>query len=152
MTEVCLLGPEGRNLRAELLSYETARSALQPYDLREPFENALAVETVSLGAAVSLLNDLDWYLARVAEGVLVREPSVDEAEWLSRDLAEAVRDGAVEPEETGEYLKVYGLEDDTLVEPMYVTRRDGTVPDYDLRAVQETVLVRVTEDEFAGPG
>lgn len=151
MTEVCLLGPEGHTLRAELLSYETARSALQPYDLREPFENSLAIETVSLGAAVSLLNDLDWYLARVAESVLVREPSVDQEEWLSRGLAEDIRDGEVEPEESSDYLKVYGVEDGSLVEPMYVTRRDGTVPEYDLRDVQETVVVRVTESEFSGP-
>lgn len=150
MTEVCLLGPEDANIRAELLAYETARSALRPYDLTEPFENAIAVETVSLGAAMSLLNDLDWYLARVAKEVFVRDPSISADEWLSRDLARAVRTGDIDPEATDSYLKVYGLEDGRLVEPMFVTRRDGEIPTYDLRDVSETVLVRVSDDEF-GP-
>ena len=150
MTQVCLLGPPDSNIRAELLAYETARSALQPYDIDEPFENSIAVETVSLGAAISLLNDLDWYLARVSESAFVLEPSVSEEEWLSRKLARKVRNGELEAEETAQYLEVYGLEDGALVEPMYVTRRDGQMPEYDLREVEETVVVRVTESEFGG--
>ena len=44
---------------------------------------------------------------------------------------------------------MYGVEDGALVEPMYVTRRpDGTVPEYDLRPVSETVVVRVTAEAF----
>ena len=151
MTRVCLLGAEDSNIRGDLLAYETARSALQPYDLSEPFENSVDVETVRLGAAISLLNDLDWYLARVADAVLVLEPSVSEEEWLSRSLARAVRNDEVAPAETDEYLKIYGLEGRSLVEPMIVTRRDGSVPDYDLRDVDDTVVVRVTESEFGGP-
>lgn len=150
MTQVCLLGSPETNIRAELLAYETARSALQPYDLDEPFEHSIAVETVSLGAAISLLNDLDWYLARVSEAAFVLEPSVSEEEWLSRALAGDVRNSDVEPEETAEYLMVYGIEDGALVEPMYVTRRDGEIPEYDLRDVEDTVVVRVTESEFGG--
>ncbi|USZ68178.1 DUF5804 family protein [Halorussus salilacus] len=151
MTRVCLVGSAGVDLRTELVSRETAREALSTYDLREPFDNSLALETISLGSAVALLNDLNWYLVRFADDALVLEPSVSETEWLSRDLAAAVRDGAVDPETTDEYLKVYGLtEDGELVEPMFLTRRDGEMPDYDLRDVADTVVVRVTESEFGG--
>lgn len=150
MTRVCLVGSSDVNLAYELLSRETARAALATYDLREPFENALALETVSVGAAVSLLNDLDWYLARFVDEALVLDPSVDEEEWLSRSLAEAVRTGAVDPAETGDRLKVYGVLDGRLVEPMYLARTDGRMPEYDLREVDDTVLVRVTDAEFRG--
>ena len=151
MTRVCLVGSEDVRLRGELLSRETAREALATYDLREPYRNTVGVETISLGAAVALCNDLDWYLVRFADDAFVLEPSVSETEWLSRDLAEAVRDGAIAPEATDEYLKVYGLTDDEeLVEPMFLTRRDGEIPDYDLREVADTVVVRVTESEFGG--
>jgi hypothetical protein len=109
MTQVCLVGSEGVNLRYELLSRETARNALATYDLQEPFANTVAVDTVSLGAAVSLLNDLNWYLVRFADGAFVRDPSISEAEWLSRDLAAAIRDDDVAPEDTGRFLKVYGI-------------------------------------------
>ncbi|QLH84056.1 DUF5804 family protein [Halosimplex pelagicum] len=189
MTRVCLVGSDDVNLRYELLSRETARDALATYDLREPFENSVGLETVSLGAAVALLNDLNWYLVRFADEAMVLEPSVSETEWLSRDLAAAVRDDAVDPDEVARFCKIYGLEpvsaDDgadrdgedgdpgpdgdsetgadgepgggvggdpadrkRLVEPMYVTRTGGDVPDYDLRDVEETVVERVTESEF----
>jgi len=133
----------------ELLSRETAREALSTYERHAPFENSLAVDTVSLGAAVSLCNDLNWYLARFVDLALIREPSVSETEWVSRALATAIRDGDVDPGATGDRLAVYGVDDGRVVEPMYVTRRpDGTVPDYDLRAVEATVTVRVTGAEF----
>ncbi|AZH25236.1 DUF5804 family protein [Haloplanus aerogenes] len=148
MTQVCLVGADDVDLRYELLSRETARAALATYDLHEPFANTVAVDTVSLGAAVSLLNDLNWYLVRFADRALVREPSISTSEWLSRDLAERVRDGDVPPEETDIYLQVYGLDGDDLVEPMYATRVDGRIPEYDLRDVDDTLVVRVTEDEF----
>ncbi|MFB6092786.1 MAG: DUF5804 family protein [Haloquadratum sp.] len=151
MTRVCFVGADDVDVQYELFSRETAREALATYDRYHPFENSLAVDTVSLGAAVSLCNDLNWYLVRFVDLTLVREPSVASEEWLSRALAEAVRDGDVRPEETGERLAVYGVEEGRLVEPMYVTRRpDGTVPDYDLRPVDETVVVRVTAEEFGG--
>lgn len=175
MTRVCLLGDPGVNLQYELLSRETSREALATYDIERPFENALAVRTVSVGAAVSLLNDLQWYLVRFVDGAIVQEPSVSDEEWLSRDLAEALRNGAVDPDETGEYLKVYGLERpeteapepaagdgeaastvggaayaaDRLVEPLYVRRTDGEVPEYDLREVDDTLVVRLTAEEFS---
>ncbi|MFC4549144.1 MULTISPECIES: DUF5804 family protein [Halorussus] len=157
MTRVCLVGSEEVELRTELLSRETAREALSTYELGEPFENCLAVDTISLGSAVALLNDLNWYLVRFVDDALVLEPSVSETEWLSRKLAREVRDGEIAPEETDEYLKVYGLTEPDevrglghLVEPMYLTRRDGEIPEYDLRDVADTVVVRVTESEFGG--
>lgn len=172
MAQVCLVGKEELNLRYELLSRETARDALVAYDLQEPFANAVAVDTVSLGAAVALLNDLEWYLVRFVAQALVYEPSVSGSEWLSRALAAAIRNDEVAPDETGRFLKVFGVvtpEDSTirsgggrerdgeqeseagpprLVEPMLVTRTGETIPEYDLREVDDTVIVRVTESEF----
>lgn len=148
MTRVCIVGSEDVNLRYELLSRETSRAALSTYDLDEPFFNSLAVDTVSLGAAVSLLNDLNWYLVRFADRSLVLEPSIDPDEWLSRDLARAVRDGRVDPAETGEYVAIFGVEDGELVEPMFASRVEGGLPDYDLRDVHRTVVVRLTAAEF----
>ncbi|MFB6308419.1 MAG: DUF5804 family protein [Haloarculaceae archaeon] len=161
MTQVCLVGSEDVNLRYELLSRETARDALATYDLREPFANTVAVETVSLGSAVALLNDLDWYLVRFADAAFVREPSISDEEWLSRELATAVRDDDIEPAETDRFLRIYGVEptDDeeteasaesppALVEPMLVTRTGDSIPEYDLRPVEDTVVVRVTKSEF----
>ena len=150
MTRVCLLGDPDVELSYELLSRETARDALATYDIEEPFENSVAVDTVSLGAAVSLLNDLDWYLVRFVEEALVLEPSVADDEWLSRELAREVRDGDVPPEETDQRLKVFGLVDGRPVEPLFVRRRQGETPEYDLRDVDETVTVRVSESEFSG--
>ncbi len=148
MTRVCLVGKEDVELRYELVSRETSREALATYDLREPYENTVAVETVSLGAAVSLLNDLAWYLVRFVDESLVFDPSIDDEEWLSRALAEAVRDGEVAPEETGRHLKVYGVDDGALREPMFVARTGPELPEYDLHEVDETLVVRVTEAEF----
>jgi hypothetical protein len=182
MTRVCLLGSDEYTLQYELLSRETARNALATYDLREPFENAVGIDTVSLGAAVALLNDLDWYRRRFVRESLVLEPSVTDAEWLSRELATAIRDDEVSPRDSARFLKVYGVEypdsagdgvadsddgysvaDDSdrsedamrdsdrpprLVEPMFVTRTGDTLPDYDLRDVEETLVERVTESEF----
>lgn len=153
MTRVCLVGNDDVDLRFELFSRETSREALATYDIDRPFENTIAVETVSLGAAVAFCNDLNWYLVRFVDDVLVREPSIDDEEWLSRDLATAIRNDRVEPEVTGEPLKIYGVERDhpaepgRLVEPLYARRVDGDVPEYDLRDVDETVVVRISEDE-----
>jgi len=150
VTRVCLIGADDVDLQYELLSRETARAALSTYDLSEPFDNSLGLETVSLGAAVSLLNDLNWYLVRFVDHALINESSISNDEWLSRELATAVRDRKLPPEETDQLLCVFGLEDNRLVEPMYVTRRTDSVPSYDLRDVEETVVVRVAESEFTG--
>ncbi|MDL5361025.1 DUF5804 family protein [Halalkalicoccus sp. NIPERK01] len=148
MTTVCIVGKPDVDVRFELLSRETAREALATHDVSVPWENTISVETVSLGGAVSLLNDLNWYLVRFAEAAFVAEPSISDDEWLSRELAERVRDNETDPEETDRFLAVYGVEEGRLVEPMYVTRRDGEVPGYDLREVEETVVVRVAQGEF----
>lgn len=169
MTQVCLVGSDDVNLRYELLSRETARNALVTYDLREPFENTVRIQTVSLGAAVALLNDLNWYLVRFADAAFVNEPSVSESEWLSREAATAIREDELTPADTGRFLKVYGVvtEDGEegeengeppeapvedrpprLVDPMLLTRTGETIPEYDLRAVDDTLVVRVTESEF----
>lgn len=153
MTQVCILGEEAVTLQYELLSRETAREALATYDLREPFANTVAVETVSLGAAVALLNDLNWYLVRFAAAAFVREPSIDEAEWLSRELATAVREDSVRPEETDRYAAIYGVEPTgdgppRLVEPLFAARTAGDLPAYDLRDVTDTVVVRLTAEEY----
>ncbi|CAJ52695.1 DUF5804 family protein [Haloquadratum walsbyi] len=155
MTVVCLLGEQGTDVQYELLSRETAREALMTYSFAEPFRNSLAVETVSLGAAVSLCNDLDWYLLRFVDQAIIREPSITSDEWLSRSLATAVRDEQIPPSKTGERLAIYGVVDGSPTEPMYVTRRAKTedssyktLPSYDLRQVEETVVVRVTANEF----
>ncbi|WP_256299997.1 DUF5804 family protein [Haloarchaeobius salinus] len=156
MTDVCLIGSSDVVLRYELLSRETAREALSTYDLWEPYENSLALRTVSLGAAVSLLNDLDWYIVRFVDEVLVREPSVDDEEWLSRGLATQVRNDAVAPADTDQFCKLYGLLEPEEgppepVEPLFAQRVDGELPTYDLRPeVEETMVVRVSEEEFAG--
>ncbi|MFB6211838.1 MAG: DUF5804 family protein [Halobacteriales archaeon] len=157
MTRVCLLGNDGTDLRAELMAYETARNALAQYAIDEPFANAIAVETISLGAAVSLLNDLNWYLVRLVDDALVLEPSIAPDEWLSRELATAIRNEAVDPAETGTMLKVFGVKDaDTegarpiLTEPMFLRRVDGSIPSYDLADVDDTLIVRVTTEEFQG--
>jgi hypothetical protein len=71
MTRVCLVGKEDVELRYELVSRETAREALATYELTEPYHNTVAVETVSLGGAVALLNDLNWYLVRFVDEALV---------------------------------------------------------------------------------
>jgi hypothetical protein len=148
MTRVCLVGDEGVELRYELVSRETSREALATYDLREPYRNTVALETVSLGAAVALLNDLNWYLVRFADEALVLEPSITDSEWLSRALAEAVRSDEVAPGETGRFLKVFGVDDGGLLEPMFVTRTGPELPEYDLHDVEDTFVVRVTEAEF----
>ncbi len=152
MTRVCLVGESETNLQYELLSRETARDALAAYDITELYANTLAVETVSLGAAVSLLNDLDWYLIRFVADAFVLEPSVSDEEWLSRDLATAIRNDELTPAESERFLRVYGVDEETeppeLVEPMLVTRTGAEIPEYDLRAVDRTVIIRVTESEF----
>ncbi|WP_281194033.1 DUF5804 family protein [Halorubrum sp. F4] len=150
MTRVCLLGESDVSLSYELLSRETAREALATYEIAEPFANSVAVDTVSLGAAVSLLNDLDWYLVRFVAEAIVLDPSVSGSEWLSRDLAREVRDGEVPPEETDQRLKVFGVVDGEPVEPLFVRRTQGEIPEYDLRDVEETLVVRVSETEFSG--
>lgn len=148
MTRVCLIGDDGIELRYELVSRETAREALATYDLRAPYENTVALETVSLGAAVALLNDLNWYLVRFVREALVFDTSVSDDEWISRKLATKIRDDKLDPDDSDRFLKVFGVDDGRLLEPMFVTRTGPELPTYDLHDVDETLVVRVTESEF----
>lgn len=155
MTRVMLLGTDDVSLRSDLLAYETAREALSSYNITEPYANSIAVDTISIGTAVSFLNDLNWYLARLVADALVLEPSVSESEWLSRSLATAIRNEDTDPGDTGDHLKIYGVvipEDGPpwLTEPMYAQRVGETIPEYDLHEVEETLIIRVTPTEFGG--
>jgi hypothetical protein len=148
MTRVCLVGDDDVELRYELVSRETSRDALATYDLATPYENSISLETVSLGAAVALLNDLNWYLVRFVNEALVFEPSVSDEEWLSRALAIAIRDDELDHADSGRFLKIFGVDDGRLLEPMFVARTGSELPAYDLHDVSETLVVRVTESEF----
>lgn len=154
MTRVCLVGTDDVDLRDELLASETARDALSSYALETPYANCVAATTISIGAAVSLCNDLNWYLRRYTADALVLEPSVDESEWLSRPLATAVRNEHIAPAETDTFLKIYGVEPgdgdgpDALAEPLLARRIGDETPSYDLRDVVDTLVVRVTATEF----
>jgi len=148
VTEVCLVAGDDADLPADLYAYETAYRALSTYDPATPWTNALVVETISLGTAVSLLNDLDWYLARVTRDAFVRDPSVSDREWLSRPLARALRDGDADPDDTVNRLRVYGVDDGRLVDPTTVYRGDSGDGEYERGEYDDTVVVRVTKDEF----
>lgn len=153
MTRVCLLGSPDATLPGDLLAYETARQALSAYELDSPFADTVGFETVSLGAAVSMLNDLDWYLRRLVADAMVLEPSVSRSEWLSRGLATRIRNTQVPVGETGQFLKIYGVEEretgpPALVEPLFARRSGPEPPGYDLRDVTDTVVIRITPDEF----
>lgn len=148
MTDVCLVAAADADLPHDLYAYENAYRALSTYEVRSPWTNATVVETISLGTAVSLLNDLDWYLARVAEDAFVRDPSVSEREWLSRPLARALRDGEVGPDEPVNRLRAYGVDDGRLVDPTNVLRGDAGEGAYERAEYDDTVSVRVTKTEF----
>jgi len=149
VTRVCLLGDPDVNLTYELLSRETARDALATYEIEEPFENSVAVDTVSLGAAVSLLNDLNWYLVRFVDEALVREPSVSPT---SGSLATSPARCATAPSPRGDRSATEGVRARRRPagRTLYVRRTQGETPEYDLRDVDETVIVRVSESEFSG--
>ena len=150
MTTVCLLGDADVVVREELLSRETAADALSMYSLSSPFVNSVAVQTVSLGTAVSLCNDLDWYIRRFVDRAIIMEESISQSEWLSRSLATAVRDQDIQPDQTRQYLAIYGLIDGRLTDPLYTQRVEGgTLPPYDLEPVDDTMVVRITADEYS---
>ena len=151
MASVCFVADPESDPLERLMSFETAEQALSTYELAQPYTNALRLETVSLGAAVALLDDLSWYLRRTIEEAIILEPSISPDEWLSRELAKAVREELITPDETEPLLMVYGIDDGTLAEPMYAERRhDGSIPTYDLREVDDTLVVRVSENAFGG--
>lgn len=148
MTRVCLIGAEDVNLQYELLNSDTARAALSSYAIEEPWDNTVSVNTVSLGAAVVLLNDLHWYVVRYTDDVILFDESISTSEWVSEGLARAIREDDRDPSDTGTLVKLYGVVDNALVEPMYVQRVDDALPEYDMRTVDDTLPVRIIEAEF----
>lgn len=149
MTRVRLLGKDECDLRGELLTSETSREALSTYDFLETrIDNAVVVETATLGGALALLNDLDWYLTRYARAAEVLEPSVSEEEWLSRRLAERLyenREEDVNPDDTREFYVVRGVKDGELLQPLYSR---GEPAEYDLAETDFVTVTRVDETEF----
>lgn len=146
MTRVRILGEEGVDLRGELLTSQTSREALSTYDFLETrIDNAVVVETATLGGALALLNDLDWYLTRYARTSEVLEPSVSEDEWLSRRLAERMYEHGLDSEETREFYVVRGVRDGEVLQPLYSR---GEPAEYDLAETDFVTVTRVDEEEF----
>ena len=146
MTRVRVLGKDEYDLRGELLTSETSREALSTYDFLETrIENAVVVETATLGGALALLNDLDWYLTRYARASEVLEPSVSEDEWLSRRLAERIYEGKIEADDTDEFYVVRGVKDGELLQPLYSR---GEPAEYDLAETDFVTVTRLDESEF----
>ena len=146
MTRVRVLGKDEYDLRGELLTSETSREALSTYDFLETrIENVVVVETATLGGALALLNDLDWYLTRYARASEVLEPSVSEDEWLSRRLAERIYEGKIEADDTDEFYVVRGVKDGELLQPLYSR---GEPAEYDLAETDFVTVTRLDESEF----
>ena len=146
MTRVRVLGKDDYDLRSELLSSETSREALATYDFLDTrIDNAVVVGTATLGGALALLNDLDWYLTRYARAAEVLEPSVSEDEWLSRRLAERVYEDRIDSDETDEFYIVRGVKDGELLDPLY--SRDEPA-EYDLGDADFVTTTRLDETEF----
>ena len=146
MTRVRVLGKDEYDLRGELLTSETSREALSTYDFLETrIENAVVVETATLGGALALLNDLDWYLTRYARASEVLEPSVSEDEWLSRRLAERIYEGKIDADDTDEFYVVRGVSDGELLQPLYSR---GEPAEYDLAETDFVTVTRLDESEF----
>jgi len=149
VTRLRILGEDDVDLRGELLTSETSREALSTYDFLETrIDNSVVVETATLGGALALLNDIDWYLTRYARTAEVLEPSVSEDEWLSRRLAERLyenRERDTEPDETDEFYVVRGVRDGELLQPLYSR---GEPAEYDLAETDFVTVTRVNETEF----
>jgi len=148
VTRVRILGKDDVDLRGELLTSETSREALSTYDFLETrIDNAVFVETATLGGALALLNDLDWYLTRYARAAELLEPSVSEEEWLSRRLAERLYEDRndVTAEDTRDFCVVRGVKDGEILDPLYSR---GEPADYDLAETDFVTVTRVDETEF----
>jgi hypothetical protein len=146
VTRVRVLGKDGYDIRGELIASETSREALATYDLLDTrIDNAVAVETATLGGALALLNDLDWYLTRYARTAEVLEPSVSENEWLSRRLAERVYGDRVDVSETDEFYLVRGVRDGEPLDPLYSRNEPA---EYDLGDTDFVTATRIDETEF----
>lgn len=146
MTRVRLIGKDEYDLREELRSSETSRRALSTYELKyTPLENVVEIETATIGAGLALLNDLNWYVRRYCRAAELLDPEVSEEQWLSRELARKLYETDMEPEETREYLKVRGVREGELLEPLYAREEP---PEYDLAESEYSVVTRIDESEF----
>ena len=152
MTEVRLIGTEPVDLFNTLMEHEVSRNALSPYSLTIPFENSIDITTISLGAAVSLLNDLNWYLSRYVKEALVLEPSVHKKEWLSRQLATAIRNEEIHPRNSKKFHKIYCLlssnETLKLTRPISTTRDELSTLDFLQPDPNFRITIRLLESEF----
>ena len=152
MTEVRLIGTEHVDLFNTLMEHEVSRNALSQYSLTIPFENSIDLTTISLGAAVSLLNDLNWYLSRYVQEALVLEPSVHKKEWLSRQLATAIRNEKIHPRSSKKFLKIYCLlsspETLKLTRPILTTRSELPTLDFPQPDPNSRIIIRLLESEF----
>ncbi len=146
MTRVRLIGKDEYDLREELRSSETSRRALSTYEFKyTPLDNVVEVETATIGAGLALLNDLNWYVRRYCRAAELLDPEVSEEEWLSRELARKLYETEMEPEDTREYLKVRGVREGELLEPLYAREEP---PEYDLAESEYSVVTRIDETEF----
>jgi len=146
VTRVRILGKEGYDVRGELLSSETSRGALATYDFLDTrIDNAVVVETATIGGALALLNDLDWYLTRYARAAEVLEPSVSEDEWLSRKLASRLYQNRIDADDTREYYAVRGVKDGELLDTLYSRSEPA---EYDLGDADFVTTTRIDEAEF----
>jgi hypothetical protein len=146
VTRVRVIGKDGYDLRGELLASDTSREALATYDFLDTrIDNSIVVETATLGGALALLNDLDWYLTRYARATEVLEPSVSEEEWLSRRLAERVYEDRIDADETAEFYAVRGVRDGELLDPLYSRNEPA---EYDLADAEFVTTTRIDETEF----
>ena len=152
MTEVCLIGTEHVDLFNTLMEHEVSRNALSPYSITIPFENSINLTTISLGAAVSLLNDLSWYLSRYVKEALVLEPSIHKKEWLSRQLATAIRNEEIRPRTSKKFLKIYYLSRSEeilkLTRPIFTTREELSTLDPPHTDSSSQIIIRLLDSEF----
>tara|TARA_B100000809_G_C14969330_1_gene470304 strand:- start:118 stop:582 length:465 start_codon:yes stop_codon:yes gene_type:complete len=152
VTEVRLIGTEHVDLFETLMEYEVSRNALSPYSIIIPFENSIDLTTISLGAAVSLLNDLSWYLSRYVKEALVLEPSIHKKEWLSRQLATAIRNEEIRPRNSKKFLKIYCLsrseETLKLTRPIFTTREELLTLNLPHADPSSQIIIRLLDSEF----
>ncbi len=97
--------------------------ALATYDLQDRVRFRRR-RTVSLEAAVTLLNDLNWYLVRFADAAFVRTRLICRDGVALSKPRRSARDDDIAPEETGRFLK--GTASSTRTGPATLTMKpDG---------------------------
>ncbi len=146
MPRIRLYGDDDYDLRFELVTSETSREALSTYELRDVgIENTVELEVTSLGSAIALLNDLNWYIMRYVDWVDVMEPDISEDEWLSRKLVTEIYEERMDPDDSSRFYMIRGVKDGEILEPLYVK---DSPSDYDLHEVDFEIVTRISEEEF----